>query len=262
MNQTKSKKETKGGWEFFKEKTSNLIKGLGAYFAIVLTNISLIIFITIVTNEQSLKINGLIYYLYISVLFLVGYSIATTKTVNDSIIHKILQIIKRFFDVVVAALGLFFLMPLLIILAISIKLESPGPILFHSKRVGQFGTIFDAYRFRTMYFDIAPKEFPITKVGNFLRRSSLNELPMLINVLNGELSLVGPWPRLPENLAETIDKENKILTIKPGLSGLWQISNTSPRESVEIDLKYIETWSLWEDVKIIVKTVFIVLKNK
>ncbi|OHE60404.1 MAG: hypothetical protein A2Z47_15865 [Thermodesulfovibrio sp. RBG_19FT_COMBO_42_12] len=260
MSQTKLEKETKSGWKFFREKTSNLIKGLGAYFAVVLTNISLIIIITIVTSEHSFETSGLLYYLYISALFLVGYSIATTKTVNDSIIHKILQIIKRFFDVVMAASGFFFLMPLLIILAVAIKIESDGPILFRSKRVGQFGSMFDAYKFRTMY--IAPTEKPITKVGSFLRRFSLNELPMLINVLNGELSLVGPWPRLPENLAETIDKDNQILTVRPGLTGLWQISNTSSRQSVELDLKYIKDWSLWQDLKILFKTVFVVLITK
>ena len=261
MNQTKFETETKGSrWEFYREKTSNFIKGLGAYFAVVLTNISLIILIAIVFGEHSLEINGLLPYLFISTLLLVCYSVATTKTVNASILYKIQQIIKRFFDVVMAAFEIFLSMPIMILLAIAIKIESPGQILFRSKRVGQFGTLFDAYKFRTMY--IVPKEKPITRVGYFLRRFSLNELPMLINVVNGELSLIGPWPRLPENLAENLDKDCKILTVRPGLTGLWQISNTSFQQLVELDLKYIENWSLLLDLNILFKTTFVVLINK
>lgn len=260
MNPTKLESETKdSGLKFYREKISNFTKGLGTYFAVVLTNISLIIIVTIATNKQSIEINGLLSYLYISIIFLIGYSVATTKTVNGAILYKLAQIIKRFLDVVIAASMSFFFMPLLILIALAIKLESAGPFFFRSKRVGQFGTLFDAYKFRTMH--IAPKEEPITKIGIFLRRFSLNELPMLFNVLNGELSLVGPWPRLPENLAETIDKDKKILTVKPGLTGLWQISNTPLQQSVDLDLKYIDNWSLLQDLKILVKSVFVVLVN-
>lgn len=261
MNQTKFETETKGsGRKLLREKTSNFIKGLGAYFAIVLTNISIIIIITIVIGGRSLEISRLLPYLYISAIFLLCYSVVTTKTVNASILYKIQQIIKRFIDVVMASLSLFLYMPILILLAITIKIESAGPILFRSKRVGQFGILFDAYKFRTMY--IEPKEKPITKVGNFLRRFSLNVFPMFINVLNGELSLIGPWPRSPEFIAETLDKDKKILTVRPGLIGISQISNTSHQQAVELDLKYIENWSLLLDLKILLKTVFVAFAKK
>jgi lipopolysaccharide/colanic/teichoic acid biosynthesis glycosyltransferase len=261
MNQTKFETETnKRRRKFYGEKTSNFIKGLGAFFAVVLTNISWIIIITIVISGHSFEINGLLVYLYASILFLFCYSVATTKTVNASAFYKMLQIIKRLFDVVMAALWIFLFMPLFLLLAIAIKIESSGPILYRSKRVGQFGTLFDAYKFRTMYNRF--HEQRISRVGNFLRRFSLHELPMFFNVLNGELSLIGPWPRMPENIAETIDKDKKILTVRPGITGVWRISNASPQQSVELELKYVENWSLLLDLKIFFKTVFAVLVNK
>lgn len=258
MNQTEfemgSKKNNRNFWG---EKTSNFIKGLGAYFAVVLTNISWIIVIAFIVNEHAFEIDRLLLYVYISVLFLLCYSIVTTKTVPAPVTYKLMQIIKRFFDIVMAASGIFLFMPLFLILAIAIKLESSGPILFRSKRVGQFGIPFDAFRFRTMYAKVGNKQ--ITRVGHFLRRTSLYTLPMYINVLNGEISLVGPWARLPENMVEFIDADKKILIVKPGLSGLWQISNTPLEQSVSLDLKYIENWSLLLDFKILIKTPFALL---
>ena len=176
MSQTKPETEAKGSRRVFhRERASNFIKGLGAYSAVALTSITWIIGITVLaTGGRSPEINGLLPYLYVSILLLLCYSFATTKTANASISYKIWQIIKRFFDVVVAASAIFFLMPLFVLVAIAIKLESPGPILFRTKRVGQFGTLFEAYKFRTMY--IAPTERPVTQVGRLLRRSSLNEL--------------------------------------------------------------------------------------
>jgi lipopolysaccharide/colanic/teichoic acid biosynthesis glycosyltransferase len=260
MNQAEFNTDTQGsGWRFYREKASNFIKGLGAYFAIVFTNISLIIIITIVVRDHSLVIKGFFPYLYISILYIVCYSVATTKTVKVTILNKILHIIKRLFDVVMSALSIFILMPLLILIAIAIKLESAGPVLYRSKRIGQFGTLFDVYKFRTMY--IEPKEKSITKVGNLLRRLSWNYLPMLFNVLNGELSLVGPRPRYPNKL-DILDINNKILTVRPGMTGLWQISNKEPQQSDDIDLKYIENWSLLQDLKTITNTFFYVIFNK
>jgi lipopolysaccharide/colanic/teichoic acid biosynthesis glycosyltransferase len=256
MNQTESNMNKNG--KFLGEKTSNFLKGLGAYSAVVLTNISWIIVIAFLIGGHSFIIDRLLLYIYISVLFLVCYSLVTTKTTLAPITYKLMQIIKRFFDVVFAASIIFFLMPLFLLLALAIKLESSGPVLFRSKRVGQFGVPFDIYRFRTMNIKAGDKQ--ITRVGNFLRRTSLYTLPMYINVLNGELSLIGPWARSPESIAKFIDADKKILTVKPGLSGLWQISN-APEQLIPLDLKYVETWSLWLDFKILVKTPYVVLFN-
>lgn len=261
MNQTSFDLDTnKNGPKFIGERISNLIKGLGAYFAGVLTNVSLIIVIAMLIGWKALEMTGLLSYLAISILFLVFYSVVTTKTTNVSINYKIRQIVKRLLDVVIAALGIFFLMPLFILLSLAIRIESPGPILFRSKRVGQFGKPFDIYKFRTMY--LAPTEQPITKVGKFLRRFHINELPTLVNVLSGEMSMVGPRPRHPENLDKLLDPEGKILLVKPGITGLWQVSKLSDKDLVSLDLKYIQDWSLVLDISIFFKTLLIAFFNE
>lgn len=256
MNQTEFKMNNNG--KFLEEKTSNLIKGLGAYLAVVLTNISWIIVIAFLMGGHSFVIDKLLLYIYISVLFLVCYSLVTAKTIPAPITYKLMQVIKRFFDVVFAASIIFVFMPLFLLLFIAIKLESSGPVLFRSKRVGQFGVPVDIYRFRTM--NIKAGDNQITRVGNFLRRTSLDTLPMYINVLNGEISLIGPLARSPESIAKFIDADKKILTVKPGLTGLWQISN-APEQLILLDLKYVETWSLWLDFKILIKTPYVVFFN-
>jgi len=261
MNQTSFDFNTnRNGPKLIGERTSNLIKGIGAYFAGVLTNVSLIIVIAFFIGWKELEMTGLLSYLAISILFLVIYSIATTKTINGKVNFRLLQIVKRFFDVAIAALGIFFLMPLFILLLLAIRIESPGPILFRSKRVGQFGKPFDIYKFRTMF--LAPTEQPITIVGNFLRRFHLNELPALVNVLNGEMSMVGPRPRHPENLDRSVDPDGKILLVRPGITGLWQVSRLSDNDLVSLDLQYIRDWSLVLDIRIFFKSLWIALTDK
>jgi sugar transferase EpsL len=243
-----------------KERTTNFIRGLGAYFAAVLTNISLLIVVAIFVGWKTPEVTSLFSYLAFSLLLLFLYSAATTRTVTISTNYRLLQILKRLIDVIIAALGIFFLAPLFILLAIMIRIESPGPILFRSKRVGQFGKPFDVYKFRTMY--LAPADPPLTNVGKFLRRYHINELPSLLNVLNGEMSLVGPRPRHLENLDETLDSENKILSVRPGITSLGAISRASDKDLVDLDLKYIEDWSLVLDFKICVKTFLVTFTTK
>lgn len=173
---------------------------------------------------------------------------------------------KRIMDFTLAVIGVIFLLPLFIIIGILIKLDSKGPIIFSHNRVGKDGKIFKLYKFRTMKIDTEPyaicpkdKDDPrITRFGKFLRRSSLDELPQLINVILGDMSLVGPRPEMPF-LVEKYNKwQRKRLKVKPGITGLWQILGRKDlplHENLEYDFYYIKNRSILMDISIIVKTI-------
>jgi lipopolysaccharide/colanic/teichoic acid biosynthesis glycosyltransferase len=174
------------------------------------------------------------------------------------------SIIKRVMDIVVSIFGLFFLFPLYILILLVIKLRSSGPILFLQKRAGIDGKPFIIYKFRTMTNDhdengdLLPDEQRITRLGRFLRRTSLDELPELWNVLKGDMSLVGPRPLLLEYLPYYTDREHKRHTIRPGITGLAQVSGRNQLgwdKRLELDVKYVEEYSLWLDMQILLKTV-------
>ncbi len=189
---------------------------------------------------------------------------------------------KALFDRSAAAVGLLVLSPLLLGIAVAVKVTSPGAVLFRQQRVGKDGRLFTIYKFRSMC-DGADKQVidltdqnvhangplfkivndpRITRVGASLRRFSLDELPQLINVLLGQMSLVGPRPPLPTEVAQYEQDVNRRLLVKPGLTGLWQVSGRSDLawdESVRLDLHYVENWSLAQDVAILVKTARAVL---
>jgi exopolysaccharide biosynthesis polyprenyl glycosylphosphotransferase len=201
------------------------------------------------------------------------------------------RVLKRSFDLIGSSIGLILLSPVLLIIAIAIKLDSAGTIFFRfldggelAHRIGERGRPFHCLKFRTMkmgthnmrYRELAGRNLRqgtpmvkiqndprITRVGNFLRRFSLDEIPQLWNVFKGEMSLVGPRPHLPEEV-ENYDQHHKfLLTIKPGITGLAQISGRSDlpfEEEVRLDTYYIENWSLWLDMKIFLKTVLVILK--
>ncbi len=202
------------------------------------------------------------------------------------------RVLKRSVDIMASGLGLVILSPVFFLIALAIKLSSPGTIFFRFlddgekvSRIGERGQPFHCLKFRTMvmgthqlrYTQLADrnlrkgspmvkiKDDPrVTGVGKFLRRLSLDELPQLWNVLKGEMSLVGPRPHLPEEV-EQYDRHHKfLLTIKPGITGLAQISGRSDlpfEEEVRLDTYYIENWSLMLDVKILLKTVLVVLRS-
>jgi lipopolysaccharide/colanic/teichoic acid biosynthesis glycosyltransferase len=193
---------------------------------------------------------------------------------------------KRIMDVVICTFILLVLSPLLLLIAVAIRLESRGPILFRQRRTGQGGRPFWMYKFRTMVenadgikpalehlnasgdprlFKI-PDDPRVTRVGAVLRRSSLDELPQLINVLAGQMSLVGPRPFFPEDLVH-YDRHHLIrLTVLPGISGLWQVKGRSAildfEEVVRLDQEYIEGWTLWLDLKIMLLTIPAVLGGR
>jgi exopolysaccharide biosynthesis polyprenyl glycosylphosphotransferase len=191
------------------------------------------------------------------------------------------QVLKDLFDRCAAALALFLLSPLLIAIALAVKLSDTGPALFTQTRVGKDGRVFKIYKFRTMVVDAEKRlaelraqnehdgvlfkmrrDPRITAVGAHLRKWSLDELPQLFNVLLGEMSLVGPRPALPDETARYADHVRRRLVVKPGLTGLWQVSGRSDLswdESVRLDLRYVENWSLALDLQILWKTVAVIL---
>jgi exopolysaccharide biosynthesis polyprenyl glycosylphosphotransferase len=191
------------------------------------------------------------------------------------------QVIKDLFDRCAAAFGLAVLSPLLLVIALIIKLSDNGPALFTQTRVGKGGETFKIYKFRTMVVnaeallcDIREKNESdgvlfkirrdprITAIGARLRKSSLDELPQLINVLKGEMSLVGPRPALPEEAAVYADHVRRRLIVKPGLTGMWQVNGRSElswEESVRMDLRYVENWSFALDMQILWKTISVML---
>ena len=194
-------------------------------------------------------------------------------------------LVKRIFDFVCTLLALPLLVPIFCLVAIAIKLDSPGPVFFVQKRVGIRKYLFSMYKFRSMHVNAEDKlkeiehlneaEGPIfkikndpriTRIGEFLRKTSIDELPQLINVLRGEMSLVGPRPMSVRDV-DLFDrgKQRKRFSVQPGLTCIWQVSGRSnlPFEKwLELDLQYIENWSLWLDVKILCKTIPAVLHSK
>lgn len=198
------------------------------------------------------------------------------------------NIIKRFFDILISIIGLIVLSPVFLIIGIIIKIDSPGPIFFSHKRIGENGKLFRLYKFRTMVVDAdkilmeklkKDKEFRekylnyrkvenddrITKIGNFLRKTSLDEFPQLINVLKGEMSLVGPRPYLNREKQDMGEYYNYIIKCKPGITGLWQVSGRNQntfKQRLKLDVEYYNNRGLWYDIKIFFKTFASVIKKE
>ena len=190
-------------------------------------------------------------------------------------------LVKRLIDASVSLAVLIILMPMMVIVAIIIKLTSPGPIFFSQNRVGMNQRQFRLYKFRSMVADAEARKLELqhlnerdgpafkiendprtTAIGRFIRKLSIDELPQLLNVLSGEMSLVGPRPPLPEEVKRYEWLFRKRLSVKPGITCIWQISgrnSVSFEDWMEMDHEYIENWSLWLDLKILLKTVPAVL---
>lgn len=194
------------------------------------------------------------------------------------------EAIKRLIDIICSFVGILVLSPLFIIIAIIIKFTSKGPVFFSQKRVGRNGKEFDMYKFRSMVVNAEElkeklaaqnemsgpmfkmKDDPrVTKVGKFIRKTSLDELPQLWNVLKGDMSLVGPRPSLPKEVAQFDEWMYKRLDVKPGLTCYWQVSgrnNIDFEDWMKLDVKYVEEKNLWIDIKLICKTVFVLFGDK
>lgn len=192
---------------------------------------------------------------------------------------------KRLFDIISSLAALIILSPFFIVISIIIKIDSRGEAIFGHNRLGSNGKIIKVYKFRTMVKNaeeilrnLPPdqkREFEknfklendprITAVGNFLRKTSLDELPQLLNILIGNMSVVGPRPIVEKEIQKYGKYGSKLLTVKPGLTGNWQAngrSNTTYEERVKLDMDYIDNRSFWLDIKIILKTVVAVFKKE
>lgn len=194
------------------------------------------------------------------------------------------SISKRLLDIIGSLVGLILLSPILIIVGILIKLESKGPIIFSQKRVGLNKKEFKMYKLRSMVCNAEElkdklkdknemsgpmfkiKDDPrITKIGKFIRKTSIDELPQLINVLKGDMSLVGPRPSLPNEVKEFDTWMLKRLEVKPGLTCYWQVMGRNSigfEEWMKLDVKYVNERSFWLDLKLIIKTFFVLFGDK
>lgn len=203
---------------------------------------------------------------------------------ESSMEFSLYEVVKRLIDVVCSFLGVLLLSPLFIIIAIIIKTTSKGPVFFSQKRVGKNGKEFDMYKFRSMVVNAEElkerleaqnemsgpmfkiKDDPrVTKIGKFIRKTSIDELPQLWNVLKGDMSLVGPRPSLPKEVAQFDKWMNKRLEVKPGLTCYWQVSgrnNIDFEDWMKLDIKYVDERSTWIDIKLIFKTIGVLFGDK
>ena len=211
---------------------------------------------------------------------------------KPSLSRQATSLLKKLMDIVGSLFALLIFSPIFMIIAAAVKLTSEGPIFFKQERMGLNGETFTFLKFRSMYTNSDPNRHKdyikkyigqgkeanspgvyklsndprITPFGNFIRKTSLDELPQFINVLKGDMSLVGPRPPIPyECEIYDIWHRRRLLSVKPGITGLWQVtgrSSTNFDEMVRLDLKYINEWSLWLDVKLLLKTPWVVLTGK
>ena len=202
-----------------------------------------------------------------------------------NVLVKLTYVCKRLTDIVGASVALLLLSPLCLVVIAAIKLESPGPVFFSQQRVGRWGTFFKMYKFRSMYVDAEARKAEllktnemaggvifkmksdprITRVGTFIRKYSIDELPQLLNVLCGDMSLVGPRPPLPSEVNEYSIEDRRRLEVVPGITCIWQVSGRSEipfDQQVQLDVEYIESQSFFQDIKILLKTIPAVLMGK
>ncbi|KFF24536.1 sugar transferase [Chryseobacterium vrystaatense] len=180
--------------------------------------------------------------------------------------------VKRFLDIILALSVILFLFPLFIIIYILVKIDSPGKFFFFQERLGYQGKVFKIYKVRTMYDkervadrEIMKNDAEVTKIGSYLRRFKIDELPQIINVFNGDMSLVGPRPCLPRQLAEFNEDGKKRIEVVPGLTGLSQVNGNihlTWEERWKYDREYVENQSFILDTKIVLKTFLILLNGE
>ena len=189
----------------------------------------------------------------------------TSQITHKSLSTFYAKYAKYLLDFVAAFLLILIFSPLMILIAILIKLSSRGPIFFSHKRVGFRNKLFVILKFRSLHIDTpsytekpdSNEDVRITSIGKWIRKTSLDELPQLFNVLKGDMSLVGPRPEMPFLAENYEDWENQRHLVRPGMTGLWQLSprrRGSIRDGISVDLEYIENLSLWNDFKILLRT--------
>ncbi len=214
--------------------------------------------------------------------YVAGLPMATLASIDHNPSQLVL---KRMFDIVGAIFGIIVSLPIILITAIPLLLESPGPLFFKQKRVGKNGRIFNMYKLRSMYVDAEKRKAElmdqnkmdglmfkmdndprITKVGKVIRKLSIDELPQFYNVLKGDMSIIGTRPPTVNEFEQYKNHHKRRLSMRPGITGMWQVSGRSNiqnfEEIVKLDCEYIDNWSMWLDIKILLKTVLVVLKHE
>lgn len=207
------------------------------------------------------------------------YYIETNKT------KRLYDVFKRFLDIIVSLTAIILLSPLFLIVCLAIKINSKGPMLFAQERMGFQGKSFYLYKFRSMVINaeqliekLPPdqkKEYMenfklendprITSIGKFIRKTSIDELPQLFNILKGDISCVGPRPVVKKEIEKYGDQKDKLLSIKPGLTGYWQSHrkvSTTYEERIQMELFYVDNYSMWLDIKVILKTFLVLIKGQ
>ena len=215
------------------------------------------------------------------------YALENTEVSNENILKRQspYRYIKRFMDVILATIALVVLSPIFLIIAIAIKIESKGPVFFKHARIGKNGKIIKLYKFRSMVMNAEKliksftpeqmKEYKenykltndprITKIGKFLRKTSLDELPQLLNIIKGDLSIIGPRPVITDELKKYGTNTEKFLSVTPGLTGYWAANGrscTTYEQRMQMELYYIDNLSLKMDVKVFFKTIEAVIKRE
>ncbi|OOM75810.1 UDP-N-acetylgalactosamine-undecaprenyl-phosphate N-acetylgalactosaminephosphotransferase [Clostridium puniceum] len=197
---------------------------------------------------------------------------------------KLYEFLKRIIDIICSSIGLIVLMPILLVVAIIIKIESKGPIIFEQDRVGKYGKVFKMYKFRSMVSNAEElkekladenertgpmfkmKNDPrVTHIGKFIRKTSIDELPQLVNILKGEMSIVGPRPSLLKEVKQFEDWMLKRLNVKPGLTCYWQVAGRNDiefEEWMKLDVKYVNERNILIDSILILKTFFVLFGDK
>ena len=215
------------------------------------------------------------------------HALENTEVSNENILKRQspYRYIKRFMDVILATIALVVLSPIFLIIAIAIKIESKGPVFFKHTRIGKNGKIIKLYKFRSMVINAEEliksftpeqmKEYKenykltndprITKIGKFLRKTSLDELPQLLNIIKGDLSIIGPRPVVTDELEKYGANTEKFLSVTPGLTGYWAANGrscTTYEQRMQMELYYIDNLSLKMDVKVFFKTIEAVIKRE
>ncbi len=202
-------------------------------------------------------------------------------TLKEPALDPLQRLVKRSFDLFFGAIGIILTLPIMVIIAVGIKRDSPGPIIFTQQRVGENGRTFNMYKFRTMYYDPMPRYVEkivngesihkfyddprVTPFGRFLRSTSLDELPQLFNIIKGEMSLVGPRPELPILVDRYKNWQHKRFEVPQGLTGWWQVNGRADKPmhlNTQDDLYYIKNYSIWLDIQILWRTISTVLSRR
>ena len=184
---------------------------------------------------------------------------------------------KRFFDIAASLAAIVVLSPLMLVTAVAVKLDSKGPVIFKQERLGLKGKVFNIYKFRSMCYGAEHMgtgqysfagDMRVTKVGKFIRATSIDELPQLVNVLKGEMSFIGPRPPLtyhPWDISEYTDEQLRMFEVRPGITGWAQVNgrkHTEWHERIRLNIYYVDNMSLFFDIKILLLTFLSVLKNE